>query len=234
MTKNGKQKSRNELQRYIDKCKAEGATNQTRIIEQMGVNSNSFRKFMDPSIYCNQWNATSNGTYWAGVAYEKELAKVTSGSGSKRKSTRDEYASDDEDDVVQVTKRFKSNSGEIKKTRAEVQLEALTLLRTITSVEGVPEIVYDSCPELVKKIKAFLARDGMTKSNFLLALGGLNSNSLNTFLAGKRQDQAGNVTYRRAYVFFEKLRILEGKPKSAARIGNEMEHPYGFSLEKPR
>jgi len=167
------------------------------------------------------------------VAYEKELAKAT-GSGSKRKSTRDDYDSDDYD-VQAVTKRYKSNSGEIKKTHAEVQLEALTLLRTITSVEGVPDgIVYDSCPELVKKIKAFLARDGMTKSNFMLALGGLNSNSLNTFLAGKRQDQAGNVTYRRAYVFFEKLRILEGKPKSSARIGNEMEHPYGFSLEKPR
>jgi hypothetical protein len=201
----------------------------------------------DPSTYCNQWNATSNGTYWAAakllakVAYEKELAKATSGSGSKRKkSTRNKYESSDEedDDDVQavVTKRYKSNSGEIKKTRTEVQLEALTLLNTITSVEGVPSdgVVYDSCPELVKKIKAFLARDGMTKSNFLLALGGLNSNSLNTFLSGKRQDQAGNVTYRRAYVFFEKLRILEGKPKSAARIGNEMEYPYGFPLEKPR
>ena len=170
----------------------------------------------------------------AKIAYEKELAKAT-GSGSKRKSTRDDYDSDDYD-VQAVTKRYKSNSGEIKKTRAEVQLEVLNLIQTITSVEGVPDgIVYDSCPELVKKIKAFLARDGMTKSNFMLfALGGLNSNSLNTFLAGKRQDQAGNVTYRRAYVFFEKLRIFEGKHKSSARIGNEIEHPYGFSLEKPR
>lgn len=79
----------------------------------------------------------------AKVAYEKELAKATSGSGSKRKkSTRNMYESSDEedDDDVQavVTKRYKSNSGEIKKTRTEVQLEALTLLNTITSVEGVP------------------------------------------------------------------------------------------------
>ena len=171
----------------------------------------------------------------AKVAYEKELAKATGGCGSKRKSTRDEYDSDDHD-VQVTTKRYKSNSGEIKKTRAEVQLEALTLLQNIKSVEGVPDngIVYDSCPELVKKIKAFLNRDGMTKSNFMLALGGLNSNSLNTFLAGKRQDQAGNKTYRKAYVFFEQLRIYEGKPKSSARIGNEIEHPYGFPLMKPR
>ena len=50
LTKSGKQKSpnqiRNELQRYIDECRANGTSNQTRIIEQMGVNSNSFRKFM--------------------------------------------------------------------------------------------------------------------------------------------------------------------------------------------
>ena len=50
LTKSGKQKSpnqiRNELQRYIDECKANGTSNQTRIIEKMGVNSNSFRKFM--------------------------------------------------------------------------------------------------------------------------------------------------------------------------------------------
>lgn len=198
--------------------------------------------FRDPSTYVNQWNATSNGTYWAAakllaaVAFEKDFAKAT-GSGSKRKSTRDEFEYDSDDSDVQevVTKRYKSNSGEIKKTRAEVQLEAMVFLRNIVSVEGVPDgIVYDSCPELVQKIKNFLRLDGMTKSNFMLALGGLNSNSLNTFLAGKRQDQAGNVTYRRAYVFFEKLRILSGEPKSSERLSNEMEHPYGFPLQKPR
>lgn len=249
LTKSGKQKSpsqiRNELQRYIDQCKVDGTSNQTRIIEQMGVNSNSFRKFMDPSTYRNQWNAIQNGTYWAAakllakVAYEKELAKATSGSGSKRKTTRDDeyYDSDDYDDedAQAATKRYKSNSGEIKKTRAEVQLEALTLIRNIKSVNVRDDgIVYDTCPEIVQKIKAFLTRDGMTKSNLLLALGGLNSNSLNTFLAGKRQDQAGNKTYRLAYVFFEQLRIYEGMPKSSVRIGNEIEHPYGFPLEKPR
>jgi len=40
LTQSGKQKSpnqiRNELQRYIDQCKADGTSNQTRIIEQMG------------------------------------------------------------------------------------------------------------------------------------------------------------------------------------------------------
>lgn len=255
LTKSGKQKSpnqiRNQLQRYIDQCRADGTSNQTKIIEKMRVNSNSFRKFMDPNTYRNQWNATSNGTYWAAakllerVAYENELAKVTKKSGgSKRKSTRDnEYDSDspdDEDDVVEVvqaTKKYKSNSGTIKKSRLELEVETMRLMNTVQSVTSVQDdgVVYDTCPQLVKKIKDFLAQPGLSKKNFLqFALLGVNSNSLNTFLAGKGQDQAGNITYRRAYVFFEKLRILEDEPKSSARIMNEMEHPFGFPLEKPR
>jgi hypothetical protein len=62
-------------------------------------------------------------------------------------------------------------------------------------------------------------------------MGDLNSNSLNRFLAGKNQDQCGNITYKRAYVFFEKLRILEGKPKSSKRLSNEANQPQGFSTE---
>jgi hypothetical protein len=81
----------------------------------------------------------------------------------------------------------------------------------------------------------FLARDGVTKRNFCEnALGGVNGNSLSRFLAGKKQDQCGNICYPAAYVFFEKLRILEGKPKTKKRLQNEAEHPSGFSLVKER
>ena len=58
----------------------------------------------------------------------------------------------------------------------------------------------------------------------------INNNSLGRFLSGKKQDQCGNVTYRAAYVFFEKLRTLEGQKKSAARLKNEREHPTGVSF----
>jgi hypothetical protein len=51
---------------------------------------------------------------------------------------------------------------------------------------------------------------------------------------GKKQDQCGSITYRRAYDFFEKMRIMKGEPKSARRLKNEAEHPTGFSLEKER
>mmetsp|Transcript_13625 Transcript_13625/g.29644 ORF Transcript_13625/g.29644 Transcript_13625/m.29644 type:complete len:270 (+) Transcript_13625:368-1177(+) len=200
-----------------------------RIIDQMGVNSNSFRKFMDPQTYKNQWSATQNGTYWAGakllarVEYEKELAKKSS--SGKRKSAG----------TGSAAKRAKTDDIPRKKSSTELKLESMQLVNRIEDVQGVREgLVYDTCPQLVTKIKAFLQRDGITKKYFLMALGNVNSNSLNTFLSGKNQDQCGNVAYRTSYVFFEKFRILEGKSRSAARLKNERENPYGFSLEKAR
>mmetsp|Transcript_19204 Transcript_19204/g.34741 ORF Transcript_19204/g.34741 Transcript_19204/m.34741 type:complete len:170 (+) Transcript_19204:145-654(+) len=159
---------------FVDSCMADGSSNQTRIIERMGVNSNSFRKFMDPKTYKDQWSATQNGTYWAAgkllaqVAYEKELAKK-SGSG-KRKSAAAGTGSS--------TKKAKT-TGEAaprKKTSAELKLEALELIQRINAVQGVMEgVVYDSCPQVVKKIKDFLQREGMTKAYLLLALDDINN-----------------------------------------------------------
>ena len=143
----------------------------------MGVNNNSFRKFMDPGTYKNQWSATQNGTYWAGakllaqVAYDKELAKKMN--KGKRKSS----GGDSSTAAPGGAKKAKvageaSSSAPRKKSAAEVKLEALQLIQRINAVEGVHEsVVYDTCPQVVTKIKSFLQRDGMTKANLLLAFG---------------------------------------------------------------
>ena len=39
----------------------------------------------------------------------------------------------------------------------------------------------------------------------------------------------GNKTYKAAYLFFEKLRILEDTDKSEDRVKNETENPSGFN-----
>lgn len=210
-------------------------------MEQMGVNGNSFRKFMNPTTYKDPWTAAHYGTYWAAarllarVAHEKELAKKA----GKRKSTTAAVATataaaaagTSTAPATKKTKTLDDASPPRKMTSAELKLEALQLIQRINAVEGVPEdLVYDTCPQVVAKIKEFLQRDGMTKANLLAALGDINGNSMNKFLSGKKQDQCGNVTYRAAYVFFEKLRILEGKKKSAARLKNESEHPSGVRL----
>jgi hypothetical protein len=67
----------------------------------------------------------------------------------------------------------------------------------------------------------------VNKAMLLLALGGINQNSLARFMGGKGQDQCGNVTYGRAYAFLERLRLLEGSSKSKARLRNEVAYPEG-------
>jgi len=227
-TKNGKQKSpnviRGELQRYIDKCKADGTMTQTKIIETMGVNNNTYRRFMNPKTYKDQWSALQNGTYWGGarlleeVKYSEAKAKKSAGSSAKRKA-----ATSTTGEVAPASKKSKKD-------------QATELINRINAVEGVSDgsAIYDSCPVVVAKIKEFLQRDGITKAMLLKALGDINSNSLNRFLSGKQQDQCGNVTYQKAYVFFEKLRIMEGKAKSTKRLSNEEQNPQGFSTTKAR
>ena len=52
-----------------------------------------------------------------------------------------------------------------KKSKAELKLDASNLMMEVGMVEGVEGgKIFDLCPEIVKKIKKFLARDGVTKA----------------------------------------------------------------------
>lgn len=109
---------------------------QTVIVNCMGVNNNSFNKFMSPKTYKDQWSAVQNGMYWA-AAHLLEKAKhdaKTTKASKKRKAVDGMDASD---------KRSKSD--------AKAKVEQLMLL--VNQVE-LPSIVpvYDSCPEVVKKV----------------------------------------------------------------------------------
>ena len=185
---------------------------------------------VNPKTYKGQWSATQNGTYWAAarllaeVKYEEDKAKK---SGAKRKTGGGADSS--------VAKKAKGLADASATASKMPKAEALAFIDRINAVE-VPNdhMVFDSCPQLVTKIKAFLQRDGMTKAMLLQAFGNINNNSLGRFLSGKGQDQCGTVTYKAAYIFFERLRLVEGKKKSAARLKNESERHGGFSLQKSR
>ena len=264
-TPSGQQKSpdmiRNELRQYIAECKRTNTSTQTAIIQIMGVNNNSFRKFMNPDTYKDPWSAVQNSTYWAGAKLlEKVNAEIrrAGATGVVDDSKKRMFAGSTAGVRTNATKKRKGNTQSstnitsvaatatafttstakpAKKTKAQAKLEIQNLIQRVNAIPDVSyqNGVYDSCPEIVTKIKNFLKRDGATKAILLTALGNINSNSMNRFLAGKGQDQRGNVTYKEAYVFFEKLRILEGKPKSDDRLKNETEHPTGFSITgKPK
>lgn len=94
--------------------------------------------------------------------------------------------------------------------------------------------VYDTCNEIRKKIRAFLKKTGMAQAAFcreltkMVANDGrkVNASHLTRFLAMKGPSGgAGNIAFYAAYVFFEKIRVRDGKPKSQMR--QEMEIVWG-------
>ncbi|KAI1370390.1 hypothetical protein F4677DRAFT_438590 [Hypoxylon crocopeplum] len=93
--------------------------------------------------------------------------------------------------------------------------------------EEVP--VYDTCDEIRKKIRSFLRKPDVSQSAFCRAISEsfpeerkIQTRQLNGFL-DKKGPMSGNTSsaFYGAYVFFEKLRVKEGKPKS--QIKREIE-----------
>jgi hypothetical protein len=89
--------------------------------------------------------------------------------------------------------------------------------------------IYDTCDEVRRKITAHLREDGVTKAGLCRTLGQMipggtpiNAKSMDDFLKKKGpRDGSSSRCFYSAYVFFEKLRIKQGKPKSKFR--EEME-----------
>lgn len=100
-------------------------------------------------------------------------------------------------------------------------------------IDSVP--VYDTAAEIRKKITAHLKTPGLTQAQFCRDLyaqlqaptcKNITPQQLATF-RGKKGPRAGctSAVFYAAYVYIEKLRIANGKPKSAHRM--EMENIYG-------
>ena len=106
--------------------------------------------------------------------------------------------------------------------------------------------VYDTCDEIRKKLTVYLRREGVTQAALLRALHAelrgkkmtsrLQSSQLARFLQMKGAN-TGNTSalFYASYVYFEKLREKQGKPKSKHR--EEMERIWrkdgGFDIETP-
>ncbi|KAI5359524.1 hypothetical protein Slin15195_G071510 [Septoria linicola] len=103
--------------------------------------------------------------------------------------------------------------------------------------------IYDNCDEIRKKINAHLTKPGVSQASFCRDLAAqltpgtkIQSKQLTDFRSkkGGRQGNTSCVFYA-AYVYFEKLRIAEGKPRSKHR--KEMEEFWtpqgGFDIVHP-
>ncbi|KAM7201561.1 hypothetical protein V8F20_004789, partial [Naviculisporaceae sp. PSN 640] len=150
----------------------------------------------------------------------------------KRKST-------DGDDAGPAAKKSKSSKGNANKPDP-LDVTGISLDHDLDDEGDVK--VFDTCDTIRKKIKSFLTKhDGeFTQAAFLRAISTaafaetephrkIQHAQLTTFM-GQRGTMTGNITgvYYAAYVFFEKLRIKEGKPKSADRKIVEAYHKKGL------
>ncbi|KAF1919014.1 hypothetical protein BDU57DRAFT_511855 [Ampelomyces quisqualis] len=96
--------------------------------------------------------------------------------------------------------------------------------------------VYDTCDEVRRKINAHLKKPGVTQAALLRNIAAQyhtvpkkpQSTQLSAFRS-KKGPYAGNTSavFYGAYVYFEKLRIKEGKPKSKKRQEMEKVHAEG-------
>ncbi|KAH9908567.1 hypothetical protein F4778DRAFT_352077 [Xylariomycetidae sp. FL2044] len=107
--------------------------------------------------------------------------------------------------------------------------------------------VYDTCDDVRGKVRTFLRQHPkITQAGFLREIcktypspRGISATQFSTYMSKKRNPVAGNTCalFYAGYVFFEKLRIKEGKPKTEKRL--EMEeiykpgHPHGSEDGRP-
>lgn len=121
----------------------------------------------------------------------------------------------------------------ISKEEEEKKFDVSAIKLDGESTTSVP--VYDTCDEIRKKISAYLREPGVTQAAFLREIAKtypeekkIQPKILSDFL-GKKGPTAGNTSsaYYASYVFFEKIRIRDGKPKSKHR--EEMEKQWESS-----
>lgn len=100
--------------------------------------------------------------------------------------------------------------------------------------------VYDTCDDVRKKIRAVLRKSDVTQAAFLRAVGQcfpggrkIQGKQLNDFLS-KRGPVAGNTSavFYGGYVFFEKIRIKQDKPKTEKRLQMEREWRDGVETKR--
>lgn len=101
--------------------------------------------------------------------------------------------------------------------------------------------IYDTCDTIRRKIRAHIAKDGVTQAAFLRAVAAaafkdgrkIQASSFSSFMRLKGPLNGNcNGTYYASYVFFEKLRIKQGKPKTDDREVMEDVHYDGVDITR--
>ncbi|CAZ83387.1 unnamed protein product [Tuber melanosporum] len=112
---------------------------------------------------------------------------------------------------------------------ADPDLPFLSIPLPGESTDSVP--VYDSCDELRRKIRAFFRNpkySKVTQKKFREAIGNVNANTYRRFMEKKGETAGAECgMFYGSYVFFEKMRVYEGKAKGVRRVRSEIDFSHG-------
>lgn len=188
------------IRRKITKFLNSGEMKVTEFLRHINVNSNSYGRFMKLK---GPYSGNANQTYAAAFRFFQ-----------KRK----------EAGVTEVPKK------KVKKAEESKKLDVSTIHLEGEASESVP--IYDTCDDVRRKIAAFLREPDVTQAAFLREVAKtfpepktIRSKQLKDFQAKKGPLEGSmSLVFYASYVFFEKLRLKQGKPESKKRL--EMEDAW--------
>ncbi|KAI0382723.1 hypothetical protein F5Y04DRAFT_252197 [Hypomontagnella monticulosa] len=223
----------NQVRGRINKLLDSGIMKKGEFCKTIGCNPNSVNTFLGKrgsmdgagsNVYINAWS-------WL---KQREIAGLKMPDVKKRQKTE-----------AAAAPAPNPNTGRTNASNVGVTSAPATDISNIhldgEETDSVP--VYDTCDEIRKKISAHLRTPGLTAAQFCRDIYAqlhqpkvklFQSKQLNDF-RGKKGPNAGctSKVFYAAYVYFEKKRIAEGKPKSQHRL--KMEEIWardgGFDLE---
>lgn len=191
---------------------------------------------MKVGVFCNTIGVSN-------VAYNRFLkqSSPTKGSQSDVFSGAWDYFTKREFAGIKLPIKSSSAASAAKKAKTAAGDEDGSAKVDITGIhlpdEEFDEVpIYDTCDNVRKKIDFHLRRPSVTQAQFCRDLHaqlhtgvGVQSKQLSDF-RGKKDGDAGAASsvFYAAYVFFEKMRIADGKPKTKKREEMERVWPDGF------
>lgn len=196
------------IRRKINAFLNSGEMKVTEFLREIGVNNNSYGRFMKLK---GRYSGVDNQTYGAAFRFFQKRKASGVDEVPKKKVKKEEMAK--------------------KVDVSDIQLEG---------EENDSVHIYDTCDDVRRKIAAYLREPNITQAGFLREIGKMfsenktiQSKQLKDFQV-KKGPLAGNTSsvFYGSYVFFEKLRIKQKKPKSKKRV--EMEAAWDSGIDRSR
>ncbi|KAK3941114.1 hypothetical protein QBC46DRAFT_110265 [Diplogelasinospora grovesii] len=226
-----------QVRRKINRVLDSGAITKTAFAKELGVSAKSLSGFLgEHGMYKGSGYAAYDSAW---EFFEKrKMAGVPMPTVKKAKPTPSDHPSSSTTGISTSTSAAGKGKGV---STAPVDISDIYL----DGEEEDDVSVYETCDEVRRRINAHLKKPGVTQAQFCrdiyAQLHGPNkpsqiqSSQLARF-RGMKGPNAGatSTVFYAAYVFFEKIRIKEGKPKTKHRRDMEdiWEHRGGFDRER--